>query len=293
MNPAATEEVVVDIAAGDTESMVGGVRLHRIPREGGNRFNGTFFATGANSAMQGSNLTQDLKDRGLPTPDAVDSNWNLNAGLGGPVLRDRLWFFGAYQNRSGSMFAGGSVRGPQLQQSCRLDIRPRPAVGPSPTTQWQKDGQLRLTWQATPRHKLGLTWMEMVAAHNPRNARYGNHPRSRKPENLARPASRGSRLDSPGYESPPDPGNRVPQQAGTAGCAPGRAEARHDWRRGTVDRVGLPCGRHVCFSAARIDRLTERRVVHPRGPHVQGRYHRTGAASFVSARSTSTHLASG
>src|SRR5688500_12123094 len=53
LNQAATEEVVVDIAAGDTESMVGGVRLHRIPREGGNRFNGTFFATGANSAMQG------------------------------------------------------------------------------------------------------------------------------------------------------------------------------------------------------------------------------------------------
>src|SRR4026207_1097754 len=93
--------------AGGAEGLGGGVRLHRIPREGGNTLNGTFFATGATSAMQGNNLTQDLRDRGLPTPDAIDTNWNVNAGFGGPILRDRLWFFGAYQNRLGSMFAGG------------------------------------------------------------------------------------------------------------------------------------------------------------------------------------------
>ena len=169
LNQAATEEVVVDIAAGDTESMVGGVRLHRIPREGGNRFNGTFFATGANSAMQGSNLTQDLKDRGLPTPDAVDINWNLNVGLGGPVLRDRLWFFGAYQNRAGSMFAGGVFQDRNFNNPAVWTYDPD-VSRPVTNTQWQKDGQARLTWQATPLHKIGLTWMEATAAHTPNNA---------------------------------------------------------------------------------------------------------------------------
>ena len=169
LNAAATEEVVVDVAAGDAESVVGGVRLHRIPREGGNTLNGTFFATGANGAMQGNNLTQDLRDRGLPSPDAIDSNWNVNAGFGGPILRDRLWFFGAYQNRLGSMFAGGVFEDRNFNNPAAWTYDPDPSR-PVTNTQWQKDGQLRLTWQATPRNKLGLTWMEMVAAHNPRNA---------------------------------------------------------------------------------------------------------------------------
>jgi hypothetical protein len=169
MNPVATEEVVLDIAAGDTESMVGGVRLNRIPREGGNRFNGTFFATGANRAMQGSNLTQDLRDRGLPTTDEIDSNWNVNAGVGGPILRDRLWFFGAYQNRSGSMFAGGVFEDRNANNPAAWTYDPDVSRKVT-NVQWQKDGQARLTWQATSRHKIGLTWMEATAAHGPNNA---------------------------------------------------------------------------------------------------------------------------
>ena len=38
--------------------------LNVIPRDGGNNFSGQFFFTGANGAMQGSNYTQELKDRG-------------------------------------------------------------------------------------------------------------------------------------------------------------------------------------------------------------------------------------
>ena len=289
MNPAATEEVVVDVAAGDTESVVGGVRLHRIPREGGNTLNGTFFATGATSAMQGNNLTQDLPDRGLPTPDAVDSNWNVNAGVGGPILRDRLWFFGAYQNRLGSMFAGGVFEDRNFNNpdAWAYDPDPESANHQYPVAKG---------WTA-PAHMAGHAAAQARAdvdgdgrCPQPAQRQYGNHPRSRKPENLARPASRGSRLDSAGYESPPDSGNRVPQQAGTAGCAPGRAEARHDWRRGTVDRVGLPCGRHGRLlgrknpSAYGASRRTSS------GPTRSRPVSRDRCGDCVSARSTSTHL---
>ena len=37
--------------------MTGGMRINIVPREGGNRFKGSFFATGVNSSFQGNNYT--------------------------------------------------------------------------------------------------------------------------------------------------------------------------------------------------------------------------------------------
>ena len=44
--------------------------------------------------MQGNNFDQALKERGLSTPNAVKRLWDINPGFGGPIKRDRLWFYG-------------------------------------------------------------------------------------------------------------------------------------------------------------------------------------------------------
>ena len=108
LNAAATEEVVVDVAAGDAESVVGGVRLHRIPREGGNTFNGTFFATGATSAMQGNNLTQDLRIVACPHP--------MPSTATGTSMRGSAARFCA--TGSGSLARIRTGRGPCLRAAC-------------------------------------------------------------------------------------------------------------------------------------------------------------------------------
>src|SRR3954469_15248513 len=63
-NTAGSQEVVISTSGGLGEAETGGVTVNLIPREGGNTFSGTFFANGANGAMQGSNYTQNLKDQG-------------------------------------------------------------------------------------------------------------------------------------------------------------------------------------------------------------------------------------
>src|SRR5512132_2799304 len=93
LNPAGTQEVVLDTASGDAEYAVGGVRINRVPREGSNVFNATFFGSFANGGMQGSNLTQQLRDRGVQTPDSINANWEANVGFGGPIKRDKFWFY--------------------------------------------------------------------------------------------------------------------------------------------------------------------------------------------------------
>ena len=56
-----TQEVTIDYAAVSAEQPFGGLRINLIPKEGGNSFKGSIFATGVNSAWQGSNIDDDLK----------------------------------------------------------------------------------------------------------------------------------------------------------------------------------------------------------------------------------------
>src|SRR5437764_3923611 len=75
------------------EAPVGGVQINMIPQEGGNAFHGSIFASGANNSMQSDNLDSHLVGLAFKKQNAVKSLYDLNATLGGPIARDRLWFF--------------------------------------------------------------------------------------------------------------------------------------------------------------------------------------------------------
>src|SRR6202021_4245982 len=71
----------------------GGVRINFIPRDGGNTFGNSTFFTFANQSMQGNNYTDALKAAGLATPTQIDSTYDLNESIGGPIRRDQAWFW--------------------------------------------------------------------------------------------------------------------------------------------------------------------------------------------------------
>ena len=82
------------------EAASGGVRVNAIPREGGNAFHGSVFGNFANSAMSRSNLTATEKAQGLQAVPGFDKLYDESAGFGGPIKRDRVWFFYAQRYRS-------------------------------------------------------------------------------------------------------------------------------------------------------------------------------------------------
>ena len=97
-NDSMTQEVTVQTASPGAEVSGGGLYLNLIPKEGGNIYSGSnFFGYTANS-FQGDNLTDDLKARGVTSGDAVDHIYDLNASVGGPIVRDKLWFFGSFRD---------------------------------------------------------------------------------------------------------------------------------------------------------------------------------------------------
>ena len=84
-NMGSTQEVAVDYSSATAESITGGLQINMIPKTGGNRYSGSFFATAVNSSFQGSNNTDELRARGLRTPNSLKLQYDINPGLGGPI----------------------------------------------------------------------------------------------------------------------------------------------------------------------------------------------------------------
>ena len=158
---ASLQEVTLDYSANTAEVPTGGVRINIIPREGGNTFNGTFFASIATSAMQGNNLTDELRAQGLRTPDAVRKLWDVNPGFGGPLRKDTIWFYVSALS-SGSqldvadMFFNKNANNPRAW-TYDADLN-RPAYK---DTHYQ-GGDVRVTWQVNPQHKIGFLAAEQT-----------------------------------------------------------------------------------------------------------------------------------
>jgi hypothetical protein len=92
-NVGAYEEVTVDTGGITAEQKEGGVRINLVPRDGGNTLRGSLYGAFANSSMQGDNFTPELRDAGLRTPDKLKQYWDFNPDFGGPLKRDRVWFY--------------------------------------------------------------------------------------------------------------------------------------------------------------------------------------------------------
>ena len=126
INVGVAQEVVLSTSGGLGEAETGGVCLNVIPREGGNTFSGSFAASGASGAWQGSNYTQSLKDQGLRAPSELNSLYEFNPMGGGRIIRDQLWFYTSYRHIATDNTVPGMLCQPERRQSERVERGFRP-----------------------------------------------------------------------------------------------------------------------------------------------------------------------
>ncbi len=149
-NQLSVQEVVMETGGAGAESMSGGLNVNMVPKDGGNRFSSSVVVEYANSDFQGSNLSDDLKARGLTRTNSLKQLYDVGGGVGGPIRRDRLWFFaavrlwGSQEELAGVYF---NKRQGTLFYEPDLD---RPAYYDN----YVKDSNVRLTWQATSKQKV-------------------------------------------------------------------------------------------------------------------------------------------
>jgi Carboxypeptidase regulatory-like domain len=154
-NSGMIQEVVVDVAAGSAEQSTGGVRVNIVPRDGGNQFTGSFYASGTGDSLQSDNIDQELRDRGLISASKVKSNFEINPTFGGPMIRDRLWFFTSGRISQVNNYIGGALRNANAGNPNSFLYAPDPDFQGSRDSEWRSVNG-RLTWQANQKNKVSF-----------------------------------------------------------------------------------------------------------------------------------------
>ena len=153
-------ELQVTLSGGLGEAEVSSANVNIVPRTGGNTFAGSAFFSTAGSWSQGSNIDDELRSFNITEPAELIKAWDVNGAFGGPIKKDRLWFFGNVRNygqhddqagRYANVNAGTTAffYTPADGQNGRPNIKARNATA-------QQIYSVRLTGQASQKDKLGF-----------------------------------------------------------------------------------------------------------------------------------------
>ena len=137
------QEATYSTVSNPVESSAGGVYVNFVPKDGGNTLHGEFFGAYIPSRLVGTNLDSNLIARGIATQPAIQQIQDFDGSLGGPFLKDKLWF----------LLSG---RKQQTYQSSPLCVdNGRPCIDRSRIY----TGHLRLTYQMNAKNKFSAMWM--------------------------------------------------------------------------------------------------------------------------------------
>ncbi|MGE0705041.1 MAG: carboxypeptidase regulatory-like domain-containing protein [Vicinamibacterales bacterium] len=152
-NEAMIQETTFQTSSISAESTLGGVRMNMIPREGGNAFNGVAYISGTHPSWQSNNITQELIDRGLPTPNAIAHVSDMTVSEGGPIIRNKIWFYlSARSVRLDEIVAGNFYMPDGVPATHIQPTSGRPGIA----DQFVRSASGRLTYQVVPSSKISL-----------------------------------------------------------------------------------------------------------------------------------------
>jgi hypothetical protein len=155
------QEVAFTTAGGLGESETAGLVMNIVPKTGGNSISGSVFFSGTGAKLQSDNFTQALRDQGLNTPLPLTKVYDLNAAGGGPIKKDRVWYFVNARTQGSTrgianvyynLNAGDATKwlyAPDLNRQALADRTNENVSG-------------RITWQVTTRNKVGGFWDEQA-----------------------------------------------------------------------------------------------------------------------------------
>ena len=87
------EEVAVETGGITAEGSASSMAMNHVPKEGSNQLRFTVESRYMNGSMQSDNLNDALRLRGATTPQQLKNLHDVGVYVGGPLLRDRLWFY--------------------------------------------------------------------------------------------------------------------------------------------------------------------------------------------------------
>jgi hypothetical protein len=167
------QEVAFTVAGSMGEVESGGPVMNIIPRSGGNKLSSNGYVAWANGDLQNSNLSDELKRLNI-TPSPLIKNYDLSAAVGGPIQRDRVWFFGTVRGQGNSAYITNMYYNRNAgNPNAWLYDRDTSRQAFNDKT-WQ-NASGRITAQVTPRNKIHVFWDEQsVCARCENGGNYAN-----------------------------------------------------------------------------------------------------------------------
>jgi len=149
------QEMSYQTGALSAEVQASGVRLNMIPKEGGNAFKGSMFLSRTPGSWQSNNFTDELRATGLRAPNRVERIQDFNPSLGGPIKKDRLWFFTSFRRWGVDQTITDSFYNldPTHVTYVPADGASGRTLKPTVDDNIIKSGVVRLTWQMASKHK--------------------------------------------------------------------------------------------------------------------------------------------
>jgi hypothetical protein len=149
-----SEEISFTTSGGLGESETAGLVMNVVPKTGGNTLHGSAFYSGS-----GKNLQADNSGGKVAAPTPLTKIYDVNGAIGGPVVKDRLWYFATARSQgstrvNANQFFNANAGDPTKWLFAPIQDQP----GFSDRT-WENISG-RLTWQMTPRNKIGGYWDE-------------------------------------------------------------------------------------------------------------------------------------
>lgn len=150
----AVEEASVSTLGNDAEMPTRGIQIQAIVKSGGNDFHGGGFFDQQPSSFQSNNLDDTLKARlGSGAEEAAGRpiivRYDAGADLGGRIVSNKLWFYGAVRQRHDKQAEFGGVMTPSPGPGI-----PAPQVGePAVNDQTLGSNTIKLTYQLSRANK--------------------------------------------------------------------------------------------------------------------------------------------
>ncbi|HKF68792.1 MAG TPA: carboxypeptidase regulatory-like domain-containing protein, partial [Vicinamibacterales bacterium] len=155
------QEMQVSISGNLGDAETGGPILNIVPQTGGNQFKGSAFGTGAGRWAQGHNVDDALRAQGVTEAAGLIKLWDISGSMGGPIKRDKLWFFANLRDFGNHTEIPGGFANAFAGDASHWDYAPADGQGGRPlikartaTSKTVVSG--RFTSQLTPRNKVSF-----------------------------------------------------------------------------------------------------------------------------------------
>ena len=150
-----SEEISFTTSGGLGESETAGLVMNVVPKTGGNSIHGSMFYSGSGEKLQSDNT----EGKGVAAPTPLSKIYDVNGAVGGPIKRDRLWYFATARTQGSTRVNANQFYNMNAGDATKWLYAPDLSKPGFSDRTWENISG-RLTWQVTPRNKIGGYWDE-------------------------------------------------------------------------------------------------------------------------------------